>query len=127
MPPKGKYNEKGEMVDEGMLEYLGDIIGSNVFIEAIKEAEGNVEELNNYRAMKLSNVKIAEKEKDGHCFDHHCSTTTTFTTATDTTTTVTIPKDCYLSRFLGPLKDVRGPPSPDVLLSTTRRVSTFEL
>ena len=28
MPPKGKYNEKGEMVDEGMLEYLEDIIGT---------------------------------------------------------------------------------------------------
>lgn len=42
MPPKGKYNEKGDMVDEGMLEYLEDIIGSNVFIEAIKAAEAKV-------------------------------------------------------------------------------------
>lgn len=65
MPPKGKYNEKGEMVDEGMLEYLEDIIGSNVFIEAIKAAETKVEDLNSDRAMKLSGVKIVEKEKDG--------------------------------------------------------------
>eukprot|EP00039_Didymoeca_costata_P015826 m.274153 g.274153 ORF g.274153 m.274153 type:complete len:1308 (+) comp16286_c0_seq3:169-4092(+) len=64
MPPKGKYNEKGDMVDEGMLEYLEDIIGSNVFIEPIKELESKVEELNQDRAMKLSNVKIVEKEKD---------------------------------------------------------------
>jgi structural maintenance of chromosome 4 len=65
MPPKGKYNEKGDMVDEGMLEYLEDIIGSNRFIEQIKATESKVEELNVDRAMKLSNVKIVEKEKDG--------------------------------------------------------------
>ena len=58
MPPKGKYNEKGDMVDEGMLEYLEDIIGSNKFIEPIKEMETKVEQLNEERAMKLSNVKV---------------------------------------------------------------------
>ena len=64
MPPKGKYNEKGDMTEEGMLEYLEDIIGSNVFIQPIKELETKVEELNADRAMRLSNVKIVEKEKD---------------------------------------------------------------
>jgi len=64
MPPKGKYNEKGDMTDEGMLEYLEDIIGSNKFIEPIKEMETKVEQLNEDRALKLSNVKMVEKEKD---------------------------------------------------------------
>jgi structural maintenance of chromosome 4 len=64
MPPKGKYNEKGQMTDQGMLEYLEDMIGSNRFIEAISSLETKVEELNGDRTMKLSNVKIVEKEKD---------------------------------------------------------------
>jgi len=64
MPPKGKTNEKGEPIEEGMLEYLEDIIGSNEYIEPIKKLEASVEELNTDRSLKLSNVKIVEKEKD---------------------------------------------------------------
>jgi len=65
MPPMGKRNDKGEVIDEGMLEYLEDIIGSNQYIEPIKEMEFKLEELNGERSMKLGNVKIVEKEKDG--------------------------------------------------------------
>jgi structural maintenance of chromosome 4 len=64
MPPKGKHNDKGEQTEEGMLEYLEDIIGSNKFIEPIRTLEAKVEELNNDRTLKLGNVKIVEKEKD---------------------------------------------------------------
>lgn len=64
MPPKGKTNEKGVSTEEGMLEYLEDIIGSNQYIEPIRNLEGEVEELNADRTLKLGNVKIVEKEKD---------------------------------------------------------------
>eukprot|EP00038_Savillea_parva_P009804 m.185960 g.185960 ORF g.185960 m.185960 type:complete len:1307 (+) comp16612_c0_seq1:91-4011(+) len=64
MPPKGKVNEKGETTEEGMLEYLEDIIGSNVYIEDINRLSGQVEELNTERAQRLAVVKIVEKEKD---------------------------------------------------------------
>ena len=64
MPPKGKRNDKGEQTEEGMLEYLEDIIGSNKYIEPIRTLEAKVEELNNDRTLKLGNVKIVEKEKD---------------------------------------------------------------
>eukprot|EP00041_Stephanoeca_diplocostata_P037900 m.1458495 g.1458495 ORF g.1458495 m.1458495 type:complete len:1290 (+) comp25122_c0_seq1:152-4021(+) len=64
MPPKGKTNEKGDTIEEGMLEYLEDIIGSNQFITPIQELDARVEELNADRGLKLGNVKIVEKEKD---------------------------------------------------------------
>eukprot|EP00037_Helgoeca_nana_P029446 m.351458 g.351458 ORF g.351458 m.351458 type:complete len:1338 (-) comp27977_c1_seq4:1879-5892(-) len=64
MPPKGKTNDKGETVEEGMLEYLEDIIGSNVFIELIKACGGELEVLQEARNHKLTNVKAVEKEKD---------------------------------------------------------------
>ena len=60
MPPKGK-NEN----DEGLLEYLEDIIGSNKFVEDATKAAEKVEALSELRQEKLNRVKAAEKEKDG--------------------------------------------------------------
>jgi len=59
MPPKGK-NEN----DEGLLEYLEDIIGSNNFVEETDEVAAKVEVLSESRQEKLQRVKAVEKEKD---------------------------------------------------------------
>ncbi|KAI8498795.1 Structural maintenance of chromosomes protein 4, partial [Branchiostoma belcheri] len=50
--------------DEGMLEYLEDIIGSSRFKEPIEQLDKAVEELNEQRGEKLNRVKAVEKEKD---------------------------------------------------------------
>ena len=50
--------------DEGLLEYLEDIIGSDRFKEEIATAGERVEALNESRNEKLNRVKIIEKEKD---------------------------------------------------------------
>ena len=60
MPPKGKTEN-----DEGLLEYLEDIIGSNKYVEDTNRAAEKVEQLTEYRQEKLNRVKAAEKEKDG--------------------------------------------------------------
>lgn len=60
MPPKGK-NEN----DEGLLEYLEDIIGSNKYVEQANLAAEKVEQITELRQEKLNRVKAAEKEKDG--------------------------------------------------------------
>jgi structural maintenance of chromosome 4 len=59
MPPKGK-NEG----DEGLLEYLEDIIGSSKFVEATNEAAEKVDSLSEVRQEKLNRVKAVEREKD---------------------------------------------------------------
>ncbi|XP_077204669.1 structural maintenance of chromosomes protein 4 isoform X1 [Paroedura picta] len=59
MKPKGQ-NEH----NEGMLEYLEDIIGSGRFIEPIQTLCRRVEILNEQRGEKLNRVKMVEKEKD---------------------------------------------------------------
>ena len=59
MPPKGKTEN-----DEGLLEYLEDIIGSSKFVEATNEAFEKVEVLTEVRQEKLNRVKAVEKEKD---------------------------------------------------------------
>lgn len=59
MPPKGKTEN-----DEGLLEYLEDIIGSNKFVEETNEAEAKVETLTEQRQEKLNRVKAVEKEKN---------------------------------------------------------------
>jgi structural maintenance of chromosome 4 len=59
MPPKGK-NEG----DEGLLEYLEDIIGSNKYVEETERAAEVVEALTEQRQEKLNRVKAIEKEKD---------------------------------------------------------------
>lgn len=51
--------------ENGLLEYLEDIIGSNRFVEAIEQASKQVETLNELRQEKLNRVKLVEKEKDG--------------------------------------------------------------
>jgi structural maintenance of chromosome 4 len=48
--------------EEGLLEYLEDIIGSNVYVTKIAEAEKVVETLSTERSEKLNRVKAAEKE-----------------------------------------------------------------
>jgi structural maintenance of chromosome 4 len=50
--------------DEGLLEYLEDIIGSNKYVEEIEKAEKVVEELTEVRGEKLNRLKIVEKEKN---------------------------------------------------------------
>eukprot|EP00578_Thalassiosira_sp_NH16_P013877 CAMPEP_0181124522 /NCGR_PEP_ID=MMETSP1071-20121207/26531_1 /TAXON_ID=35127 /ORGANISM="Thalassiosira sp., Strain NH16" /LENGTH=1385 /DNA_ID=CAMNT_0023209843 /DNA_START=14 /DNA_END=4171 /DNA_ORIENTATION=- len=60
MPPKGR-NEG----DEGLLEYLEDIIGSNRYVERANVASERVDALTELRQEKLNRVKAAEKEKDG--------------------------------------------------------------
>ena len=59
MPPKGKTEN-----DEGLLEYLEDIIGSSKFVEATNEASEKVDELTEARQEKLNRVKAVEKEKE---------------------------------------------------------------
>ncbi|XP_078734648.1 structural maintenance of chromosomes protein 4 isoform X1 [Lampetra fluviatilis] len=51
--------------DEGMLEYMEDIIGSGRFKPAIEACCRRVEQLNELRGEKLNRVKVVEKEKDG--------------------------------------------------------------
>jgi structural maintenance of chromosome 4 len=57
MPPKGKGND-----DDGLLEYLEDIIGSNKYVEDTNAAAEKVEQLSEIRQEKLNRVKAAEKE-----------------------------------------------------------------
>jgi len=58
MPPKGKTDN-----DEGLLEYLEDIIGSDKYVKDTDEAGLKVEELTEQRQEKLNRVKTVEKEK----------------------------------------------------------------
>mmetsp|Transcript_10602 Transcript_10602/g.19885 ORF Transcript_10602/g.19885 Transcript_10602/m.19885 type:complete len:1329 (-) Transcript_10602:23-4009(-) len=50
--------------EDGLLEYLEDIIGSNKYVEEIESSSKVVEELSQVRSEKLASVKIVEKEKD---------------------------------------------------------------
>ena len=59
MPPKGKTEH-----DEGLLEYLEDIIGSSKFVEQTNLAQERVDALTEARQEKLNRVKAVEKEKD---------------------------------------------------------------
>ena len=59
MPPKGKTEN-----DEGLLEYLEDIIGSNKYVSDTDEALKRVEALTEQRQEKLNRVKAVEKEKE---------------------------------------------------------------
>lgn len=51
--------------DEGLLEKLEDMTGSNQYVPAIEEAGKQVDALNDVRQEKLNRVKVVEKEKDG--------------------------------------------------------------
>nr|XP_027320521.1 structural maintenance of chromosomes protein 4 [Anas platyrhynchos] len=59
MKPKGQTEH-----DEGMLEYLEDLIGSARLIEPIQTLCRRVEILNEQRGEKLNRIKMVEKEKD---------------------------------------------------------------
>ncbi|XP_038603867.1 structural maintenance of chromosomes protein 4 [Tachyglossus aculeatus] len=59
MKPKGQTEH-----DEGMLEYLEDIIGSGRLKDPIQVLCRRVEMLNEQRGEKLNRVKMVEKEKD---------------------------------------------------------------
>eukprot|EP01041_Mallomonas_annulata_P004100 gene4100-8155_t len=50
--------------DEGLLEYLEDIIGSNKFVKDIDEASKKVEELNEVRGEQLKRLKQSEKVRE---------------------------------------------------------------
>ncbi|PLW33739.1 hypothetical protein PCASD_12507 [Puccinia coronata f. sp. avenae] len=49
--------------DEGLLEYLEDIIGTNRFKEPIEETQQTLEEVANKRSQQLERVKLVEREK----------------------------------------------------------------
>lgn len=51
--------------EEGLLEYLEDIIGSNRYVKDIEECGTLVDQLTEKRQEKLNRVKLVEKEKDG--------------------------------------------------------------
>jgi structural maintenance of chromosome 4 len=59
MAPKGKTEH-----DEGLLEYLEDIIGSNQYVADTNLAAQKVDELTEQRQEKLNRVKAVEQEKD---------------------------------------------------------------
>jgi structural maintenance of chromosome 4 len=61
MKPKGT-TEGGE---DGLLEYLEDIIGSNVFVPRINDANKALEVVNEQRAEKVQRLRVAERERDG--------------------------------------------------------------
>ena len=48
--------------EDGLLEYLEDIIGSNKHVEPINEAHKAIEELNEQRATKLNSLKAVEQQ-----------------------------------------------------------------
>uniref|UniRef100_A0A2N9FRR7 Structural maintenance of chromosomes protein n=1 Tax=Fagus sylvatica TaxID=28930 RepID=A0A2N9FRR7_FAGSY len=50
--------------DEGFLEYLEDIIGTNKYVEKIDESSKQLESLNESRSGVVQMVKLAEKERD---------------------------------------------------------------
>jgi len=49
--------------EDGLLEYLEDIIGTSKYKVPIEEANEKVERLNEERSDKLNRVKIVEKKK----------------------------------------------------------------
>lgn len=50
--------------EDGLLEYLEDIIGSQRHVAAIEAAAAQVDQLNEQRQEKLNRVKLVEKEQD---------------------------------------------------------------
>ncbi|KAI9480807.1 MAG: hypothetical protein EXX96DRAFT_564197 [Benjaminiella poitrasii] len=60
MKPKAKDGN-----DDGLLEYLEDIIGTSKYKEPIEEAGARLEVLNEERAEKLHRVKYVSREMDG--------------------------------------------------------------
>ena len=50
--------------DEGLLEYLEDIIGTNQYVESIEEKAKSLEALNEQRGGQVNRLKLVEKERD---------------------------------------------------------------
>lgn len=50
--------------EEGLFEYLEDIIGSNRYLELIEEAEKVVKDLTEQRQEKLNRLRVAERERE---------------------------------------------------------------
>ena len=61
MPPRGKADNDS---DGGLLEYLEDIIGSNVYVERTNECAKKLETLSEQRQEKFNRSQVALKEKD---------------------------------------------------------------
>jgi structural maintenance of chromosome 4 len=59
MKPKGQTPH-----EEGLLEYLEDIIGSNKFVERIQEQSTVLDGLNEQRTERVNRLKVAERERD---------------------------------------------------------------
>lgn len=51
--------------EDGLLEYLEDIIGTSGYKARIEELNKEVEELNEERGSKLARVQVVEREKKG--------------------------------------------------------------
>lgn len=49
--------------DEGLLEYLEDIIGTSVYKQPIEEAFGELDKLGEERSEKLNRLRLVEREK----------------------------------------------------------------
>lgn len=62
MKPKAVRNAQGHVTDQGLLEYLEEIIGSNQLAPAIEVAEQRLARLNEHRAARMRKFKMAEKE-----------------------------------------------------------------
>eukprot|EP00889_Picochlorum_renovo_P003369 jgi/Picre1/30399/NNA_005763.t1 len=60
MKPKGQTEH-----ETGLLEYLEDIIGTDIYIERIEETGKQLESLNEGRQGLVNRLKIAERERDG--------------------------------------------------------------
>lgn len=50
--------------EDGLLEYLEDIIGSNKYVEQIEEWSKTLDDLNEQRLEKVNRMKIAERDRD---------------------------------------------------------------
>ena len=50
--------------EDGLLEYLEDIIGTNAYIEPIEEGAKKLEELNENRTQGINRMKVTEKERE---------------------------------------------------------------
>ncbi|KAJ6609837.1 RecF/RecN/SMC [Mycena sp. CBHHK59/15] len=60
MKPKGSTDH-----EDGLLEYLEDIIGTSSYVEAISSSLAQIEVLQEDRAAKMQRLRIVEKEKNG--------------------------------------------------------------
>lgn len=49
--------------EDGLLEYLEDIIGTTKYKQPIEDANKDVEELNDQRGEKLNRLRVVEREK----------------------------------------------------------------